>query len=107
AESTLYARAVADIDWAALFPAIAQPVVPSFTAESTVVAGESVSFAIEGTGFGDVKALPGQAAPHVYVKLSEIGADLSEVGQNDTSISAEVAADGTINDVLTVPVAEL
>jgi hypothetical protein len=106
-DATLYARAAAEIDWAALFPETAQPVVPTFTAESTVVAGESVSFAIEGTGFGDVKALPGQAEPHVYFMLSEIGADLSEVAQTDTAISAEVAEDGTISDVLTVPVAEL
>ena len=58
---------------------------------------------IEGTGFGDVPALPGQTEPHVYFKLNEIGSDLSEVAQDDTSISAEVADDGTISDVLPVP----
>src|SRR5690606_12174700 len=80
---------------------------PQISIDVTEIPGTGISIAIEGTGFGDVKALPGQAEPHVYVKLSEIGADLSEVGQDDTSISAEVAADGTIDDVLDVPLAEL
>jgi hypothetical protein len=108
-DATLYARTAVTIDWAALFPEPEpeQPAVPSFTAESTVVAGESVSFAIEGTGFGDVKALPGQTEPHAYFTLIEKGSDLANVSQSATAISAEVAEDGTISDVLTVPIAEL
>ena len=54
-----------------------------------------MDFAIEGSGFGDVTALPGQTEPHAYFTLIEVGADLSEVGQADTAISASIAEDGT------------
>ncbi|MGO1316802.1 hypothetical protein, partial [Microbacterium sp.] len=39
---------------------------PSFTAEVTEVANERIDIAIEGDGYGDVQALPGQSEPHAY-----------------------------------------
>ncbi|WP_162621955.1 LPXTG cell wall anchor domain-containing protein [Microbacterium suaedae] len=80
---------------------------PEFTADVTEIANERIDIAIEGDGYGDVQALPGQTEPHVYFTLTEKGSDLSEVGQADTAISAEVAPDGTVSDVLSVPGAEL
>ena len=79
----------------------------SFTTDVTEVADQRIDIAIEGTGFGDVKALPGQTEPHVYFTLIQDGADLSSVGQADTAISASVAGDGTVSDVLSVPADEL
>ncbi|SJM64459.1 hypothetical protein CZ774_12875 [Frigoribacterium sp. JB110] len=80
---------------------------PSFTAEVTEVANERIDVAIEGDGYGDVQALPGQTEPHAYFTLIEKDSDLSEVGQADTAISAEVAPDGTVSDVLSVSAGEL
>ncbi|WP_119695751.1 hypothetical protein [Microbacterium halotolerans] len=80
---------------------------PSFTADVTEVANDRIDVAIEGDGYGDVQALPGQTEPHAYFTLVEQGADLSEVGQADTAISAEVEPDGTVSDVLSVPADEL
>jgi hypothetical protein len=80
---------------------------PSFTADVTEVADTQIDVAIEGTGYGDVKALPGQTEPHVYFTLIEKGADLANVGQADTAVSASVATDGTVSEVLTVPADEL
>ncbi|WP_442416472.1 hypothetical protein, partial [Microbacterium gubbeenense] len=39
---------------------------PSIMVGVTEVANERVVFAIEGTGFGDIQALPGQTEPHAY-----------------------------------------
>ena len=77
---------------------------PSFTAEVTENPNESIDIAIEGAGYDDVKALPGQTEPHAYFKLVEVGSDLSEVGQDDTAVSASVAEGGTLCDVLSVPI---
>ena len=83
------------------------PATPSFTAEVTEKADEGIDVAIEGSGFDDVQALPGQTEPHAYFTLVEKDADLSEVGQADTAVSASVAEDGTVSDVLSVPADEL
>ena len=80
---------------------------PSFTTSVTEVANERIDVAIEGTGYGDVQALPGQTEPHAYFTLIEKGSDLADVGQADTAISASVDADGNVSDVLTVPADEL
>ncbi|MGO2060629.1 MAG: hypothetical protein ACTH3U_07525, partial [Microbacterium gubbeenense] len=105
-EENVYARTAVTIDWDALFPSD-EAAVPSFTAEATEFADERVDFAIEGSGFGDVTALPGQTEPHAYFTLIEVDADLSEVGQADTAISASIAEDGTLSDVLEVPADDL
>jgi nucleoside 2-deoxyribosyltransferase len=112
-EANIYARTDVTIDWTALFPEDEQepeqpqPATPSFTADVTEVADTQIDVAIEGTGYGDVKALPGQTEPHVYFTLIEKGADLANVGQADTAVSASVATDGTVSEVLTVPAEEL
>jgi hypothetical protein len=112
-EANIYARTDVTIDWTALFPEDEQepeqpqPATPSFTADVTEVADTQIDVAIEGTGYGDVKALPGQTEPHVYFTLIEKGADLANVGQADTAVSASVATDGTVSEVLTVPADEL
>lgn len=80
---------------------------PSFTTSVTAVADTRVDIAITGTGYGDVKALPGQSEPHVYFTLIERGSDLATVDTADTAISAEVTKNGTISDTLSVPAAEL
>ncbi|MGO1850134.1 MAG: HtaA domain-containing protein [Microbacterium sp.] len=80
---------------------------PTFTVDVTEVANERIDIAIEGEGYDDVQALPGQTEPHAYFTLIEKDSDLSEVGQADTAISAEVEADGTLSDVLSVPAGEL
>ncbi|NHI17906.1 hypothetical protein [Microbacterium excoecariae] len=102
-EANIYARADVDIDWTVLFPAAT----PAFTAEATESEGVGIDVAIEGEGFDDVVALPGQAEPHVYFTMIEKGADLSGVGQADTAVSATVADDGTVSETLSVPVEEL
>ncbi|MEJ6488292.1 Ig-like domain-containing protein [Leucobacter sp. USCH14] len=100
----LYARAGVTIDWDALFPPA--PAVPTISGVATAVANERVDIAVTGSGFDDVQMLQGQSEPHVYVKLSEVGADLSKVEQSDTSISLSVV-DGGVSGTLPVPVAEL
>ncbi|MGI6877756.1 hypothetical protein [Microbacterium sp. gxy059] len=84
-----------------------EPATPSFTAEATEVPNERVDIAIEGSGYDDVSALPGQTEPHAYFTLVEKGVDLGEVSDTDTAISATVAEDGTVSDVLSVPAEEL
>ncbi len=84
-----------------------QPAAPTFTGDVTEVPDERIDIAIEGSGYEDVTALPGQSEPHAYFTLVEKGADLADVGQADTAISASIAADGTVSDVLSVPAVEL
>ncbi|UOQ59958.1 Ig-like domain-containing protein [Leucobacter rhizosphaerae] len=103
-ESNVYARSAVTIDWAALFPAA--PAVPTLSGVVTEFANDRVDIAVTGSGFDDVQALPGQSEPHVYVKLSEVGADLSTVAQDDPSLSTSVV-DGAISGVLSVPAAGL
>lgn len=91
--------------------AVGQPVhanaaQPSLVGVATEVANDRVDISVTGSGFDDVKALPGQTAPHVYVKLSPKGADLSAVSNSDTAISTDVV-NGAISGVLSVPVDEL
>jgi len=89
-------------------PSIAQAAqTPSFTTAVTEVADERIDIAIEGSGYGDVQALPGQTEPHAYFTLIEKDADLTGVGQADTAVSASVETDGTISTVLSVPADEL
>ena len=80
---------------------------PQITLDVVETANTQISITIEGTGFGDVPALPGQTEPHAYFTLVEKGSDLSTVGQTDTAISASVTPEGTVSDTLTVPAAEL
>lgn len=80
---------------------------PSFTAGVTEIPNERIDVAIDGSGYGDVQALPGQSEPHAYFTLIEKGADLAGVGQADTAISASITTDGTVSDLLAVPADEL
>ncbi|MGO1539389.1 MAG: HtaA domain-containing protein [Leucobacter sp.] len=107
-EETLYTRADADINWNALFP-VPDGDGPRIVVNTTEVADERVDFNISGEGFEDVVALPGQDEPHVYFTLIEKDTDLSEIsqGDSDAAISATVAEDGSVNDVLSVPVEAL
>ena len=85
----LVTSALLAVGGAVAVPAAAQAADgPHITVDVTEVADERVDVAIEGTGFGDVAALPGQTEPHVYFKLNEVGSDLDDVAQDDTSISA-------------------
>ncbi|MGO1316429.1 MAG: hypothetical protein ACTMIR_05285, partial [Cellulomonadaceae bacterium] len=84
-----------------------EPAQPNFTADVTENADEGIDIAIEGSGYDDVQALPGQTEPHAYFTLIEKDSDLSDVSQTDTAISASIEADGTLSDVLSVPADEL
>ncbi|MGO1507590.1 MAG: HtaA domain-containing protein [Microbacterium sp.] len=88
-------------------PAAMAAETPSFTAGVTEIPDERIDIAIEGTGYGDVKALPGQDGPHAYFTLIEKGSDLADVGQTDTAVSAAITTDGTVSHVLSVPAAEI
>lgn len=79
----------------------------SFTTDVTETADQRIDIVIEGAGYDDVRALPGQTEPHVYFTLIERGSDLSAVESADTAISASVEPDGTVSEVLTVKAAEL
>lgn len=48
--------------------------------------------------------MPGQAGPGAYFTLIELGADLGEVSDTDTAISASIDAEGNVDAVLTVDV---
>ncbi|MGO2520063.1 MAG: hypothetical protein ACTH8F_08075 [Microbacterium sp.] len=108
-DANLYARTDITIDWGVLFPGevTPQPAVPSFTAGVTEIPDERIDIAIEGTGYGDVQALPGQSEPHAYFTLIEKGADLSDVTETQSAISATIDADGNVSDIFPIPAAEL
>lgn len=89
--------------WDAVFPPVV-PAGPSITADVTENAETSIDVAVSGTGFEDVKALPGQTSPHVYVALVEKNGGFA-LEQSD-AISAEVV-DGKISGTLTVLAAKL
>ena len=80
---------------------------PSFTTSVTEVANERVDIAIAGSGYGAVPALPGQTEPHAYFTLIEKGSDLAAVEDTQAAVSAAVAADGTLSDVLSIPASDL
>ncbi|MGO2746908.1 hypothetical protein, partial [Microbacterium sp.] len=80
---------------------------PSFTTDVTEVANDRIDIAIEGSGYGDVVALPGQSEPHAYFTLIEKDADLSDVTDTQSAISATIDADGNVSDVLPIPSEEL
>lgn len=79
----------------------------AITAEVTEVPNERIEVAIEGTGFDDVSALPGQSAPGTYLMVIDKAADLADVTDTATSISAIIDEEGNFSDLLNVPVAEL
>ncbi|MEJ6488293.1 HtaA domain-containing protein [Leucobacter sp. USCH14] len=78
----------------------------TLTVEVEEKANDGLIVSISGSGFDDVKKLPGQDSPHVYGMLSKVGADLSQVSASDTAISMEVR-DGAITGTLEVPIEEL
>src|SRR5699024_9973858 len=80
---------------------------PSITADVTEVPNERIEVTIEGTGFGDVVALPGQSAPGAYLTVVEKDSDLSEVADSDPSISATIDSDGNFSDTLDLSSDEL
>ncbi|MGO2111012.1 MAG: hypothetical protein ACTH31_05315 [Pseudoclavibacter sp.] len=93
---------------ALLAPANAHAAIqPAFTADVTEVANERIDIAIDGAGFDEVEALPGQSEPHAYFTVVEKNSDLSEVGQADTAVSATVSTDGGVSEVLSVAATEL
>lgn len=88
-------------------PAASAADAPSFTAGVTEVPNERIDIAIDGSGYGDVQALPGQDSPHAYFTLIEKGSDLGSVEDTQAAISANIDADGNVSDTLSIPAAEL
>ncbi len=78
----------------------------TLTVEVEEKANDGLIVSISGTGFDDVKKLPGQDRPHVYGMLSKVGADLSQVSASDTAVSMEVR-EGAITGTLEVPIDDL
>ena len=94
--ATLYDRTDAVIDWDVLRP---KPVGPSLQVDVVETAGVGIEVEVEGSGFENVAALPGQSVPHVYLALIPKGTDLASVGQDGTfpNVSADVAPDGSFS----------
>ena len=80
---------------------------PSFTTAVSVVPNERIDIAIDGAGYGDVQALPGQDGPHAYFTVIEKDSDLAAVEDTQAAISASIAADGTVSATLPIAAAEL
>lgn len=80
---------------------------PSFTTAVTEIPDERIEIAIDGAGFGDVQALPGQDGPHAYFTVIEKDSDLAAVEDTQASISASIDDDGRISDVLSIPAEDL
>ena len=88
-------------------PAASAAETPSFTTGVTEVPNERIDIAIEGAGYGDVEALPGQDGPHAYFTVIEKGSDLAAVEDTQAAISANIDADGRVSETLAVPAADL
>ncbi|MGO1798261.1 MAG: HtaA domain-containing protein [Microbacterium sp.] len=88
-------------------PAATAAETPSFTAQVTEVPDERIDVAIDGAGYGDVQALPGQDGPHAYFTLIEKGSDLAAVEDTQSAISASIDADGRVSGTLPIPAGEL
>ncbi|MGO2111013.1 MAG: HtaA domain-containing protein [Pseudoclavibacter sp.] len=73
------------------------------TTDVTEVAGERIDIAIDGAGFDEVEALPGQTEPHAYFTVIEKHSDLAAVEDTQDAISASVDVDGRVSDVLSIP----
>ncbi|UOQ59959.1 HtaA domain-containing protein [Leucobacter rhizosphaerae] len=93
-EANLYARTDAVIDWSVLSP---EPEGPALQVDVSEIPGTGIEVDVTGSGFEDVKALPGQTTPHVYLALIPKGTDLADVGQGGSfpNVSVEIARDGT------------
>lgn len=59
---------------------------PSMSASVTEVPNERIEVTVNGTGFDDVKALPGQPEPGAYLMVIDKDADLADVTDTATSI---------------------
>ncbi|MGO1921410.1 MAG: hypothetical protein ACTH07_08585, partial [Microbacterium sp.] len=106
----LAASAALALGGAVVVPAAAQAAdaeTPSFTATVTEVPDDRIDIAIEGTGYGDVPALPGQSEPHAYFTLIEKGADLADVTQGQAAISAGIDESGNVSGILPIPAENL
>lgn len=77
------------------------------------VAGSRVDVLVTGSGFDDVKVLPGQTEPHVYLALIPKGTDLDTIGQGglypniSVSLPKDGAKKGTFAGTLTAPIDDL
>lgn len=80
---------------------------PNMSASVTEVPNERIEVTVNGTGFGDVEALPGQSEPGAYLMVIDKDADLADVTDTATSISTTIDEDGNFTDQLNVPVDEL
>ena len=81
-------------------PAVAAA--PSISNTVAITPDTKVDVTVTGAGFEDVKTLPGQTSPHVYLALIEKGTDLSTFGQSTDvpNITADVV-EGAISGTLT------
>ncbi len=81
----------------------------TLTAVATEVPDTRVDVQVSGTGYEDVKALPGQASPHLYAALIVAGSDLASIDMGGAvpNISAAIAPDGSIAGTLTQDAATL
>lgn len=89
---------VRNSDWEKIFPT--QTDGKKLIVDTVAVPNEKVVVEVLGSGFQDVKALPGQSTPHVYLALVPKGIDLSTVSE-DTSfsnVSVEIRPDGTFGN---------
>ncbi|MGO1539388.1 MAG: Ig-like domain repeat protein [Leucobacter sp.] len=97
AEGNLYARADAEVDWDALFPAPAPT--PEISVDVTEVANEKIVISATGSGFGDVVPVGNPPRQHVYLGWIEKGTDLSEIDQSTPmpSVAVYIKEDGTFD----------
>lgn len=86
---------VTNADWEKIFPDTSE--LKRIVVDVEIVPNEKVSLLVQGMNFTDVKALPGQDAPHVYLALVPKGADLGTIGQdtNFSNVSVTIRPDGT------------